>query len=104
MKKLLDRFLYYAGLCNTVESMDHAEPLRQFSDLLNDENLLPEDYIEEDLLKIYEDPDAVSDQLFYSFYYYTKIVLSEVPDILDYYKCYPDESKELRRRTENIPL
>ena len=35
---------------------------------------------------------------------YTKIVLSEVPDILDYYKCYPDESKELRRRTENIPL
>ena len=54
VKKLLDRFLYYAGLCNTAESMDHAEPLRQFSDLLNDENLLPEDYIEEDLLKIYQ--------------------------------------------------
>ena len=104
VKKLLDRFLYYAGLCNTAESMDHAEPLRQFSDLLNDENLLPEDHTEEDLLKIYEDPYAISDQLFYSFYYYAKIVLSEVPDILDYYKCYPDESKELRRRTENIPL
>lgn len=96
--------LDYAGLCNTAESMDHAEPLRQFSDLLNDENLLPEDHAEEDLLKIYEDPYAISDQLFYSFYYYAKIVLSEVPDILDYYKCYPDESKELRRRTENIPL
>ena len=50
VKKLLGRFLYYADLCNTAESMDHAEPLRQFSDLLNDENLLPEDHTEEDLL------------------------------------------------------
>ena len=28
------------------------------------------------------DPDAVSDELFYSFYYYSGIVLAQVPDIL----------------------
>ena len=49
---------------------------------VDDENLLPEDCTEEDLDQIFENPDAVSDELFYSFYYYSKIVLSQVPDEL----------------------
>ena len=47
-----------------------------------DENLLPENCTEEDLDEVFEDPDAVSDELFYSFYYYSGIVLAQVPDIL----------------------
>ena len=62
--------------------MEHAQPLGHFWDLLDDENLLPEDCTEEDLDQIFENPDAVSDELFYSFYYYSKIVLSQISDIL----------------------
>ena len=81
-KKLIDRFAYYTDVCNDAEEMEHAEPLGHFWNLLDDENLLPEDCTEEDLDEVFEDPEAISDELFYSFYYYSKIVLSQVPDIL----------------------
>lgn len=80
--KLIDQFMYYADVCSAAEEMEHAQPLGHFRDLLNDENLLPENCTEEDLDRVFEDPDTVSDELFYSFYYYSKIVLSQVPDIL----------------------
>ena len=81
-KKLIDQFAYYTDVCNDAEEMEHAEPLGHFWNLLDDENLLPEDCTEEDLDEVFEDPEAISDELFYSFYYYSKIVLSQVPDIL----------------------
>ena len=95
-KKLTDQFIYYAEVCCEAEKLDHAPPLSHFEDLLDDGNLLPEDCTEEDLDEIFEDPDAVSDELFFSFYYYAKIVLSQVPDILDQCGMFPEESKELR--------
>ena len=97
VKKLLYQFLYYASLCHDAKEMDHAEPLPHFADLLDDESLLPENYTEDDLQRIYEDPEAVSDQLFYSYYHYSAIVLSQVPDMLDYCDEFPEESDELRR-------
>ena len=81
-KILIDQLAYYTDVCNDAENMEHAQPFDHFRDLLDDENLLPEDCTEEDLDQLFENPDAVSDELFYSFYYYSKIVLSQVPDIL----------------------
>ena len=78
---MIDQLTYYTDVCNDAENMEHAQPLDHFWDLLDDENLLPEDCTEEDLDQVFENPDAVSDELFYSFYYYSKIVLSQVPDI-----------------------
>ena len=80
VKKLIDQFTYYTDVCNEAEEMEHAQPLEHFWDLLDEENLLPKDCTEEDLEQVFEDPDAISDELFYSFYYYAKIVLSQVPD------------------------
>ena len=100
-RKMIDQFMYYAEVCSYAEEMEHAEPLKHFSDLLTDENLLPEECTEEDLQRVFEDPDAVPDELFYSYYYYTKMVLSLVPDILDQCGKFPDESRELRNKTES---
>lgn len=98
VETLIDHFLYYAGLCGGAEKMEHARPLSRFADLLNDANLLPEDWDEEDLMEVFEDPDAVSDSLFYSFYYYAGMVLSQVPAILDQCGRFPEESRALRAR------
>ena len=81
-KKLIDQLTYYTDVCNDAENMEHAQPLDHFRDLLDDDNLLPEDCTEEDLDEVFENPDMISDELFYSFYYYSKIVLSQVQDIL----------------------
>ena len=100
-KKLTDQFIYYAEVCCGAEEMEHAQPLSHFEDLLDDGNLLPEDCTEEDLDGIFEDPDAVSDELFFSFYYYAKIVLSQVPDFLDQCGMFSEESKELRNKMKS---
>ncbi len=81
-KKLIDQLTYYADVCNHAEEMEHAQPLGHFWDLLDDENLLPENCTEEDLDEVFENPDVIPDELFYSFYYYSKVVLSQVADIL----------------------
>ena len=96
---LTDQLLYYADLCSNAEQMEHAQPLDSFSKLLDDRYLLPEDYTEEDLFEVFENPEAISDELFYSFYYYAGIVLSQVPDILDQHGIFPEKSKAFRDRT-----
>ena len=95
-ERMIDQFGYYIGICRDAEKMEHAHPLERFSDLLDEENLLPEGCTEEDLLAVFEDPEAVSDALFYSFYYYSMTVLSQIPDILDKYGKFSKESKNLR--------
>ena len=95
-ERMIDQFGYYIGICRDAEKIEHAHPLERFSDLLDEENLLPEGCTEEDLLAVFEDPEAVSDALFYSFYYYSMTVLSQIPDILDKYGKFSKESKNLR--------
>ena len=96
VEKLVGQLVYYAKICSYAEKMEHAQPLGHFSDLLDDDNLLAEDCIDEELERVYGDPDAISDELFYSFYYYSGIVLSQVPDILDQCGKFPEESRKLR--------
>ena len=95
-EKLIEQFTYYADVCNDAKERDHAQPLSCFSDLLNDENLLPEECTDEDINAIFEDPDAISEELFFSFYYYSEIVISQVPDILDRYGKFSEKNAELR--------
>ena len=101
VERMIDQFGYYIGICRDAEKMEHAHPLERFSDLLDEENLLPEGCTEEDLLAVFEDPEAVPDALFYSFYYYSMIVLSQIPDILDRYGKFSKESKKLRDKMES---
>ena len=79
---MIDQCTYYADVCKYAEEMEHAQPLGHFWDLLDDENLLPEDCTEEELDEVFENPDVIPDELFYSFYYYSKVVLSQVEGIL----------------------
>jgi hypothetical protein len=89
-KSLIDNFVYYSEICSDAEEMEHSPPLSRFSDMLDEEYLLSEEFDEEELDEIFENPDAVPDELFYSFYYYSKMVLSKIPDILDEYNKYTE--------------
>ncbi len=84
--KLADEFKYYMEICNETENSEHAEPLENMSDILNDKYLLPTGF---DLDPEYDDDDDDFDvdefivslfpeDLFYSLYYYTKKILSEI--------------------------
>lgn len=95
--------MYYVDLCNYAEMMEHAQPFGHFEDLLDDEHLLPENYTEEDLDRVFEDPDVISDEHFFSLYYYSKIVLSQVPGILEQYGRFPDESKKFEDMMKRVP-
>lgn len=95
-EKLIDQFIYYADVCSDAEDTVHAQPLGDFSDMLDEKYLLPEEFSDDDLEEIFDDPDAISDELFYSFYYYSKMVLSQVPELLDKCGKYAVESKELK--------
>ena len=100
--RMIDQFVYYVGICVRAEQLEHARQLDHFWDLLDDQNLLPEGYTEDDLLNVFEDPEAVSDELFYSFYYYSLLVLSQVPDILDRSGMFSEESKRIREELRPI--
>ena len=88
--KLLDEFRYYLQVCDETENaMEHAEPLENMSDILNDKYLLPEDFDldpeydedddEEDIVDVDEFIASLfPDDLFYSLYYYTRIILKKV--------------------------
>ncbi len=51
--------------------MEHPEPLPFFSDMLKEEYLWSEEYDEEEDEMRYEEGEVFSDDLFYSFYYYS---------------------------------
>ena len=69
VQNLIDQCTYYADVCKYAEEMEHAQPLGHFWDLLDDD-------------EVFENPDVIPDELFYSFYYYSKVVLSQVEGIL----------------------
>ena len=102
VEKMVHQFTYYTDICVDAERMKHAQQLEHFSDLLDDKNLLPEECTEEELLNVFENPEAVSDEFFYSLYHYSLIVLSQVPDILDQYRVFPKKSKKLRDMIRSV--
>lgn len=81
--KLTEEFSYYSEICGYAEKSEHPEPLPEFSDMLDDRYLIPVDF---DFANI-DDYDYYMDEfierllpedLFYSLYYYTGIILKKV--------------------------
>ncbi|MDE5936522.1 MAG: hypothetical protein K2G83_03855, partial [Ruminococcus sp.] len=75
VNKLSKDFEYYLEICEDAEKTEHVEPLPDFSDILDEKYLLPEDYTEDDLDEYYE--NFIPDDCFYSLYYYSGIILKD---------------------------
>ena len=65
---------------------------------LDEKYLLSEDCDDDELDAFFEDEASIPDDLFYSFYYYSKTVLSQVPDIIDKYGKFAEESAEIKSK------
>lgn len=81
-EKLKGKLSYYLEICNDAIT-DDTEPLGSFADMLDDKYLLAEDIADEDLEEICEDPDSIPEELFSAIYYYSKLVLSQISEIVD---------------------
>ncbi len=57
-----------------AQKLEHADPLSKFVDLLTEDSLWPDD--EEDDELRWEEEEVFSDSMFYSFWFYTKEVLT----------------------------
>lgn len=57
-----------------AQKLEHADPLPKFVDLLTEDSLWPDD--EEDDELRWEEEEVFSDSMFYSFWFYTKEVLT----------------------------
>jgi len=75
---------------NMVDDMEHADPFPLFEDLLKEEHLWSEHYNEEEDEERWED-NPYPDDLFYSFYHYSREVL----------KLYKDDYIEPLTRSED---
>ena len=75
MPELAELFGYIVEAVNIVENMEHPDPLVNFKDMLSEEYLWSEVYDEEEDEMRWDEGDVFPDNLFYSFYYYSKQVL-----------------------------
>lgn len=100
-EKILSAFEYYAVVCHDAKLMEHADPLPDFAATLEAAvQLLPEDCSEDELEELFEDPDLIPDNLFYSFYFYAQIVIQTLLEVLERfdnpkYKVSEEKMKEL---------
>ena len=82
--ELAELFGYIAEAVNIVENMEHADPLPNFKDMIDEKYLWSEVYDEEeDEVRWEEEEDVFPDDLFYSFYYYSKQVLFLLKPLLE---------------------
>ena len=70
--------------------LEHADPLPNFEDMLNEEYLWSEEYDEDEDILRYEEEDVFPDDLFFSFYYYSLQVLLLCKPLLDKHNQYED--------------
>lgn len=73
--ELSELFVYIVEAVNIVEDMEHPDPLVNFKDMLSEEYLWSEVYDEEEDEMRWDEGDVFPDDLYYSFYYYSKQVL-----------------------------
>ena len=73
--ELAELFVYIVEAVNIVENMEHPDPLVNFKDMLSEEYLWSEVYDEEEDEMRWDEGNVFPDDLFYSFYYYSKQVL-----------------------------
>ena len=91
--ELSELFVYIVEAVNIVEDMEHADPLPNFKDMIDEKYLWSEVYDEEEDEMRWDEGDVFPDDLYYSFYYYSKQVLLLLKPLLKH----PDDewSKKL---------
>ena len=88
VEELAELFLIIAECIRDGLMLEHADPLPNFEDMLNEEYLWSEEYDEDEDILRYEEEDVFPDDLFFSFYYYSLQVLLLCKPLLDKHnKC-----------------
>ena len=80
---LVELFIVIAESIRDGLVLEHADPLPNFVDMLNEEYLWPEEYDEDEDMIRYEEDEVFPDDLFFSFYYYSLQVLLLGRPLLD---------------------
>ena len=80
---LVDLFIVIAESIRDSLVLEHADPLPNFVDMLNEEYLWSEVYDEDEDMIRYEEDEVFPDDLFFSFYYYSLQVLLLCKPLLD---------------------
>ena len=81
--ELTELFIIIAECIRDGLMLEHADPLPNFEDMLNEEYLWSEEYDEEEDICRYEEEEVFPDDLFFSFYYYSLQVLFLCKPLLD---------------------
>ena len=97
-EQLVELFTVIAECIRDGLMLEHADPLPNFEDMLNEEYLWSEEYDEEEDVLRYEEDDVFPDDLFFSFYYYSLQVLLLAIPLLD--KSHEGEANLLDLLTE----
>ena len=82
-EQLVKLFTVIAECIRDGLMQEHADPLPNFEDMLNEEYLWSEEYDEDEDVLRYEEGDVFPDDLFFSFYYYSLQVLLLAIPLLD---------------------
>ena len=98
VEQLVDLFTVIAECIRDGLMLEHADPLPNFEDMLNEEYLWSEEYDEDEDVLRYEEEDVFPDDLFFSFYYYSLEVLLLAIPLLD--KSHEGEANLLDLLTE----
>ena len=80
---LVELFIVIAESIRDGLVLEHADPLPNFVDMLNEEYLWSEVYDEDEDMIRYEEDEVFPDDLFFSFYYYSLQVLLLGKPLLD---------------------
>ena len=83
VEQLVDLFTVIAECIRDGLMLEHADPLPNFEDMLNEEYLWSEEYDEDEDILRYEEEEVFPDDLFFSFYYYSLQVLLLCKPLLD---------------------
>lgn len=98
VKELAELFIIIAVCIRDGLMLEHADPLPNFEDMLNEGYLWSEDYDEDEDVLRYEEEEVFPDDLFFSFYYYSlQVLLLSIP-LLD--KSHEGEANLLELLTE----
>ena len=82
-EQLVELFTVIAECIRDGLMLEHAGPLPNFEDMLNEEYLWSEEYDEDEDVLRFEEDDVFPDDLFFSFYYYSQQVLLLAIPLLD---------------------
>ena len=101
VEQLVDLFTVIAECIRDGLMLEHADPLPNFEDMLNEEYLWSEEYDEDEDILRYEEEEVFPDDLFFSLYYYSLQVLLLCKPLLDKNNKYEVTLLELLTEIEN---